>query len=311
MRQTGVHLTFSTVFIQRFALPVTGLTAIFSAIAYSEGLPQRFDPIVANLEKFLEFKPDQSRHLCHVPTAMYKTLPNASCRLGTTKPELDGLMIGDSFANHFTGMVDILASSSGLSIMDYTMDGCPPLKNYTIKKSKSYAEKCKARNDMTYSMIQSNPYKLVVLAAHWPYEPETKQYLIDSIEAILNTGSKVTLILNNTSIENAHSCPIKRAMYKTDNNCDARQEELPHYFAEISSRFPQVHFIDPNQIICNEQNCSPILQNTLLYRDSSHLNELGSRLIGELLIQKGISLVTVIWDHSPISRVTSTSSERR
>jgi len=48
--------------------------------------------------------------------------------------------------------------------------------------------------------------------------------------------------------------------------------------------------IDPNQVICDEEKCKPIMDGILLYRDEFHLNDAGSRLIVQALLDMGVTL---------------------
>lgn len=288
MRRTGVTFSFSKVFIRRFAIPVAALLSISVATAYTKGFPNRFDPRVAEFEMALEAKPEVLRSGCHVPTAMYSTSPDDKCRLGMDKPELDGILIGDSFANHFTGMVDVMAKAEGISLMDYTMDGCPPILGYDTGKGSIYAERCRKRNEASYAKVTASHYSRVVLAGSWPKETKAGEQLMSSIEVVLKTGAKLTVILSNVGIERADSCPIRRMMYGTTEGCDGQRKPPPEYFNEIRTRYPTVRFIDPNQVICSGDKCSPIIGDTPLYRDSVHLNDIGSRLIGKFMVRMGV-----------------------
>lgn len=42
-------------------------------------------------------------------------------------------------------MVDLLAKPDNLSIVDYTMDSCPPIIGYTVDMSATYAKHCAKR----------------------------------------------------------------------------------------------------------------------------------------------------------------------
>jgi peptidoglycan/LPS O-acetylase OafA/YrhL len=291
MRQSGLALSFSRVFAQRFVIPVTILLSLGAAIIYNKGYPQRFDPRVAEFEKVLTAKPDILRSGCHVQTALYNTPPNISkCRLGANKPEPDGILIGDSLANHFTGMLDVLAKANNLTLMDFTMDGCPPILGYKIGKNPTYVEKCLSRNETAYALIATKHFRRVILGGVWPKEPALGQQVMASIAYILNTGATVTVIIQNPVIERADSCMIRGIMYKSSKNCTVALQEPPEYFKEIAAKYPTVKFIDPSQVICNKQKCSPVINNTLLYRDETHLNDAGSRLIGYSLLNMGVKL---------------------
>jgi hypothetical protein len=240
-------------------------------------------------------KPSEIRSGCHVPNALYSTAPNENCRLGVKKEGLDGIMIGDSFANHFTGMVDILAKPNNLSIMDYTMDSCPPIIGYSADMPPVYAAHCAKRNERVFSLIEQNKYPYVVLAAIWPKEAIARDIVEASIRRVVENSGQVIVILSNQHIEKAASCPIRRLMFGTERNCSVAQSALAPYWADVRAKFPQVRFIDPNQVICPAGVCSPIIQGQLLYLDDSHLNEVGSRFIGRTLLERGYSLL-----HDPL-----------
>jgi peptidoglycan/LPS O-acetylase OafA/YrhL len=291
MRRTGVNLVFAQVFWRRFALPCVILLAIGAITFYTKGFPLRFDPQLAAIERTMESLPEVLRSGCDVPTALYETPPKDTCRLGQAKPKLDGILIGDSFANHFTGMVDVMAKAEGISIMDYTMHGCPPILGYdTELDGIAYAQKCRKRNEMAYANITANHFERVILAGHWPTSAQAGTKLMSSIDHVLKTGAALTIVLSNESIDRAHSCPVRRVMYGSNESCESQRKGDPAYFSEIRSRYPQVNIIDPNQVICTGDRCSPLIGSVPLYRDAYHLNDVGSRLIGESLLKQGISL---------------------
>ena len=290
MRRSGVQLQFPRVFTLRFLFPVVALLSVLAATNYGRGFPQRFDPRVAELERMTLARPEEARRGCHVPTALYRTPPHPDCRLGAVMAVPDGILIGDSYANHFTGMIDVMAKDAGLAFMDYTMDACPPIRGYEPEGARAYAEKCLLRNEAIYQMIRTNRYRQVILAANWPDTPEAGRQLATSIEAIVGSGAIVTIVMRNTTIARANSCPLRRIMYGTADDCQAAPQSPPGYFKEIRSRYPLVRFIDPNEIVCQGEKCSPMVGDTILYRDSNHLNDIGSRLIGQALLRKGAAL---------------------
>jgi peptidoglycan/LPS O-acetylase OafA/YrhL len=290
-RKTGTTLSFAKVFLRRFAIPLVVLLSIGAATAYTQGFSTRFDPQVSKFESILATQPEILRSGCHVPTAMYDTPPNIKCRLGADKPELDGMLIGDSHANHFSGMIDVMAKFEGISLMDYTMDGCSPILGYDVTGAPTYAERCRKRNKIAYAKVSANHFPLVVLAASWPKDLAAGKLLMSSIDAILGSGAKLTLILRIENIKRSSSCPIRRMMYGSTESCEGPREGFPKYFNEIRMRYPTVNIIDPNQATCNGDKCIPMIGDVPLYRDDSHLNDIGSRLIGKSLLNMGVTLL--------------------
>jgi peptidoglycan/LPS O-acetylase OafA/YrhL len=293
LRRSGNSLGFAAVLGGRFVAPSGIAIALSVAVILAQGIPQRFGARVVALERAVQTKPDEIRSLCHVPGALYRTPPNPSCKLGMDKPAPDGLLIGDSFANHFTGMLDVLAKASGLQILDYTMSACPPVLGYRISNGPVYAAACLARNEAIYASIGSKQYRLIILAASWPNEEIAGRQLKASIDEILRSGAKLTIVLGNEGIAHAESCPVRNAMYGLDRSCSGKRAGPPSYFARIRELYPQVQIIDPNSVICGENRCNPVLGGTVLYRDGAHLNDVGSRLIGEALLARAIRLQPV------------------
>ncbi|VVO06468.1 hypothetical protein PS723_03065 [Pseudomonas fluorescens] len=290
-RRSGAPLRFSQVFTRRFALPALALALLAGLSQQWDGFPKRFSPEVSTLEAMTLNKPSEVRSGCHVANALYRTDPNAECRLGATKERLDGIMIGDSFANHFTGMVDILARPDGITLMDYTLDSCPPILGYSWGMPAVYAAHCAIRNERVFNLIEQNKYPYVVLAGSWPKDEAAEGIVEASLKRVVENSGQVIVILSNHYIKDAATCPIRRLMFGRERECSTTQIANPLYWAQLREKFPQVRFIDPNQVICPEKLCSPIIEGNLLYLDNGHLNETGSRFIGRTLLDKGYSLL--------------------
>ncbi|MBA1190471.1 acyltransferase [Pseudomonas entomophila] len=291
LRRSGLQAGFATVFARRFALPAVLLAVVSGVIQWQGGFPARFGPTVETLEAMTLERPADNRRGCHVPNALYRTAPDAQCRLGAPKAQLDGILVGDSFANHFTGMVDLLARPDGVSLMDYTMDGCAPILGYNVDMSKVYAEHCAQRNARVYALIEAQRYPYVVLAGSWPSDEAAGEPIAASLERVVKSTGQVIVILNNQAIQNAATCPVRQLMFATPRTCDAAQAARPQYWATLRARFPQVRFIDPNQVICAQGRCRSLIDGKLLYLDNAHLNEVGSRYIGKTLLERGYSLL--------------------
>jgi len=287
-RRSGILFSFSHVLGWRYVLPVLGLSTVVLLTINFNGFPERFDGAVARMEVALNAQPELLRRTCHSAPALYFMQPNPNeCHLGATKLHLDGLLIGDSYANHFTGMVDVMAKADSISIMDYTMSSCPPLLGY---KAPVNAEWCEKRTRITFDYIKNSKPSKVILAANWPNSEAAGEKLEDTIGYLLNAGASVTLIIDNAYIPKAGRCPIKKLMFKTDDDCSSNLVPPKEYLDEIKSKYPSINIINPNSIICQNGKCSPTYGDLLLYRDNGHLNDFGSRLVGEKLLAIGVRL---------------------
>jgi len=298
-RNSGHEMAFRAVTLRRFIAPAGAIGLFTILITQSSGLPSRFDPRVPEYESIILSAPNELRPKCHSPAFYYDRKPEASCVLGVVERDPTILMIGDSYANHFTGMVDVLAKADNVTVTDYTMDGCPPIKGMSFGNQVSLAEKCKARNEINYNYISSKGFKYVILSSSWSRVSsendldKLKAGLTESIAAIVAAGSKPIIIINNERTENAN-CPVRRLLSGSRTNCDKRQDEHQmrnELFAAVRTRFPELTFVDPNLAICSNGICHTMLGNVPLYRDGSHLNEHGSRAIGKALVEKHVHLV--------------------
>lgn len=292
-RKSGYILTFKTVALRRFVLPSIMLIAGATATFLAAGFPNRFDEHVAEFERITETQPQRLRSGCHVQARLQaSSLGLEKCRLGVLDAEIDGVLIGDSYANHFTGMMDELSIIQGIALADHTLDACPPILGYETK-DKFYASPCKTRNEANYRMIADRKFKNVVLAGHWPDDIEVGRKMIDSVKKILTSGAKVTIILSNQVIKGASTCATRNFMYHISANCSAKQEDAPAYIAEVIATFPSVHLIDPNTVMCLNRICQTVLEDVPLYRDDGHLNDVGSRLIGRSLAKLGVTALPI------------------
>ena len=290
-RRHQSQLSFGRVFSRRFVLPAAVLAGISALYVGSHGLPQRFDQQVMAMEQNLATRPNELRSACHVPNALYATQPDPSCLLGATDKPVTGILIGDSFANHSTAMLDLMAKADGIALMDYTMDGCSPILDQYGADTSIYEQHCQARNQFVYDYLEKHHFDYVVLGSAWPDSDKIVPRIEESLRRIQKTGAKLIVIQTNEHIEHAATCPIRKEMFGLKTDCSVENVPTRQYWTQIRQDIPGIHFIDPNQAICNEQRCSPVLGQTLLYRDEFHLNNDGSRAIGERLLQEGITLL--------------------
>jgi len=297
-RRSGAVMTFSKAAIKRYVAPCTAIALTSVVVTKSDGFPGRFDPRVMAYEKIIGAAPETLYKLCHSQTFYYQREPHPSCLIGASSRKAGVFLIGDSYANHFTGMVDVLAKQDRLTVMHYTMDGCLPVKGLGFGTLASYIEKCRSRNGLSYRFIASHHFEYVILGGSWPNDgtPESfeklQQGLRVSISSIIASGAKPVIILSNQATHSA-DCPVRRLLIGRSNNCEnPPQNNVMQWrmFQALKHEFSEIIFIDPNKVICRQGRCQSIIGQVPLYRDSGHLNDIGSRLIGTMLVESGIRL---------------------
>jgi peptidoglycan/LPS O-acetylase OafA/YrhL len=294
-RRSGRTMPFSTVFAYRYLGPI-GLVSATALVGWlTHGLDFRFQPQVAELESSTLVKPNELRTGCHVPTALFATDPSEQCKLGAKDQAISGLLVGDSYANHFSGLVDAFAADAHLAVMDYTMDGCAPIKGWEpTDVPTSYARKCELRNERIYKMIKNRRFKYVILSAHWPTEPSAVDYLRSSLAYVVAAKSIPVVLLANQTIPHAATCEVRHAMFPKlwKQRCSSNQKPQPRYWRELQRDFPTAVIVDPDAVICHAGTCSPSLDGKIVYRDEGHLNDVGSRLIAAEFLSSGFNPFT-------------------
>jgi hypothetical protein len=55
--------------------------------------------------------------------------------------------------------------------------------------------------------------------------------------------------------------------------------------ANIKNKFPKLIVIESEKIFCDKKQCIPVVNNVLAYRDSTHINFVGSVLVADDIIK--------------------------
>ncbi|WP_144244163.1 SGNH hydrolase domain-containing protein [Nitrincola sp. A-D6] len=70
------------------------------------------------------------------------------------------------------------------------------------------------------------------------------------------------------------------------NGVDELSQRANSYLESISNKYSEVTYVDFNNMLCDENGCSPFLNENLVYFDSTHLSVSGSRLLGVEILKE-------------------------
>jgi len=264
------------------SLIITGL--IYGVIDGKDGMPNRF-PDLAEFNRKANF-PNEVRSKCYDD---HKIGNYKECYLGVVKDKVDGILIGDSFANHSSSFVDVLAKDANMYFHESTAARFPLLLDADFPDlfDDDYGNK---RFELAKKM------DIICIASYWEaIIVDSKNYvqILESIQELVALKKKVVIIdhLRGTSEVNLH----KMKLYKAEMGAQFLKKDLliPFYkrperyiVNEIKKRFPSVTIIDLNDVMCIDGKCDYELNGGIVYRDFYHLNISGARSIGEKYIEE-------------------------
>lgn len=297
-----------------FALPAVLFTALAIVAVKNNGFPDRFDEALNVRAEAVMAYADTARGRCN-EGSVRAPLPEDECILGVDEGAVDILLVGDSHANHFSGMVDVLAKNAGLRAYDVTQSNTVFLIDvehfYRQGDEVVHHFNFRARNDFIEDELLPRRYPYVVLGASYvghlggmfsrgtngPEEDGKRVFvdaLYDTVRTIISHGSIPVLIKGNPTYDHDISrCTLNNARFGKTYTCSIARADFDRKFREwngivdeLKARFESLVVIDPASVMCNKEICFTELMGVPLYKDGGHLNYKGSELIGELYIER-------------------------
>ena len=262
--------------------------AVYGVLDGKDGFPQRH-PTLIEFDKKNNY-PSKLRRNCY---DVFKVGNCDQCGLGVKKDTLDGMLIGDSFANHSAAFVDVLAKDSGLYFHDSAAGGYPLLYDVDDQtgdptRGTDYGEK---------RLAYAKKFKTIIVATNWErfIDKESKNYklVMETIKELLDLDKNIIIIdpLRTVSQKNLH----KMKLLKTNNGSSINKQELliPFYkraddyiVYQISRVYPRVTIINLNDVMCYDTGCNYEIDNSIVYRNGNHLNTSGATLLAKKYIRE-------------------------
>src|SRR5690554_5657272 len=298
-----------------FAVPaVLFSSAALSAIQWKGG-PERFDEaLISKSNAVMSYAP-HVRGRCN-EKAVVSPLGESDCVLGVQKPKVDFLLVGDSHANHFTGMFDLLARDAGMRGYDVTQSATPFLIGVERFSQQGdmlvHYDDFAQRNAFIASKLVPRQYDYVVLGGKFasfygnaylsladqaPEAPTPELFresMRETLQMIIAAGSTPVLIKGNPTFKyDVSDCTLNNLRFGLNNGCSMPRDEFDAHFRDwsqfveqLQEQFNQLVVIDPAKVMCDDEWCYSELDGLPLYKDSGHLNYEGSKLIGRLYIEQ-------------------------
>ena len=115
--------------------------------------------------------------------------------------------------------------------------------------------------------------------------------LLNTIQVLTASGKKVYLLddIPRFSFQPEYCKYVVEGFNKP--NCDVSKNEILKYekkyspiLKKVSSQIPSVKFMQLRDTLCKDNDCSMVNNGALMYRDSNHLNILGSQYVASQIV---------------------------
>jgi len=261
---------------------------IYGILDAKNGFPNRF-PKLTEFDKNSNF-PNKVRKNCFDSFLIGNC---EDCGLGIKKDTLDGMLIGDSFANHTAAFIDVLAKNANLYFHDSAAGGYPLLHDIDEITGEPNRDPEYGAKRLEYA----KKFRTIIIASNWErfFDANSKnyQFTMSTISTLVASGKNIVIIdpLRATGAIDIH----KMRLHKVEAVTNISKEDLliPFYkrpdeyiVYEMKRKFPSITIINLNDVMCKNNNCNYEINGSIVYRNGNHLNTSGATMIAKKFIQE-------------------------
>lgn len=309
-------IPFRYALLSLLLIPIVLVHANSYVAKYFSGFPQRFNQDLVRIYEQLNQFASKDRPLC---ISKDNVDIEAHCKIGAVTASKTGLLIGDSFSNHYWGFMDTLGKNAQVSILAQGISSCLTLPGIYLYdwwyfKDKVYQE-CYDKTQSYYQMLQQQHYDYVIIGHIWSNyftdniinklgdersltmtEQRIEAAMDQALQMIINSGAKPVLINATASMqENAHDCVFKyiklRKKYDAGAcsfklNRDQGEIWFDQLFSKMQAKYPQLILIDPKKVQCPQQLCRADIAGVPVYRDAGHITDFASYQFANMYLQQ-------------------------
>lgn len=226
-----------------------------------------------------------------------------ACLFGekTADGKPNAALIGDSHAIAALGMIETFIEGSDTYFLLVTQASTPFFPTAIAEKLYKNDDEKRNRNIALSEYLAENQNLTVFIGGVWgAYTGSThgRQYLLDTLVWLKQHGHQVVFIGDVAELPSSDfaSCLLKNRQdcsFDVERNHGIHQNFM-RFKQQAQEMHPDVIWIDPYPLLCDEVSCQSVLNGIPLYRDESHLNNVGAKEIGrEYIKQLGNPLISL------------------
>lgn len=288
-----------------YLIPVIAFALFSGFVVVENGFKDRFSKEVTKTEEAIHSESHTIRHDC-----MYakpeELPPLEKCYLGHKDPNVEVLLVGDSHANHYSNMVNVLLSDAKLTGYEVDQNSTffmPDVERYVLKDGTlNLAPEFKERNDEIKELLSTHKYNYVVLAGSYadnfkvsyfkdgtnhPSEKVMEDGLSRAIDLVTRSGAKAFIIRGMPKIQDHdQNCPLRKQMFGDINCSFDRQSHEEHFkkwnemLGRLKAKHPSLNIIEIESFFCDKDKCYVDKDGMPLYVDQKHINYDASGEVG-------------------------------
>lgn len=241
------------------------------------------------------------RYNCQKSTFQEKLVQASHCVVGdpgaVKRGEVPALLIGDSNAAHYIGVLGAIAESEGFAFRNLSVSSCPPVFPRGHKYGKPTDRRgCSRYRERVRKEVRKYPY--VLLGAQWTSHSRVASFekdLVATLEELGRHGAHVIILGQVPRFPSFNqNCEIAR-ISDLELVCEAATGDgaipsINRKLKRLSDTYPHVDYMDVSDVICPDGKCSPYLGGAPIYYDPGHLSMTGSWDVGRKMVSTGIPL---------------------
>ncbi|WP_337269470.1 acyltransferase family protein [Oryzifoliimicrobium ureilyticus] len=191
------------------------------------------------------------------------------------------LLWGDSYAAHYAPGIMANAGHVEGTIYQYTQAGCPPVLSYY-----SYARpRCRDFNANAIQLLQRFNISTVILSGRWT---DLQLRGLDGVQQTIDTlrQRNIRVIVIGQSpvfVTNVDVIAFRKAL-PTDMTASWKTVIQPDLNLKLRRLVHGADFIDPIALDCSNDICPYMVDQKLLYFDTGHFSNFGSRRMTGLML---------------------------
>lgn len=275
-------------------IPLMGIWAIQSTIRIADDLSFRI--------------PEERRELYKIiannnPADMYKRCfkgdpvdfnTGKACLFGAepANGQPNSVLIGDSHGIAQIGFVEQLIDGKGYSLLMVTRASTPFLPPAVAEKAQAADPTQVARNKALSEYLQQRPMT-VFLGAWWnaylKFEP-FQAYFMETLDWLEKQGHTIIVL---EDVPELPSSSYAECLLKNMKDCSVDAAEVEEKLANFyrfkqaaQQKYPDIIWTNPRKVLCDKERCQTVLNGIPLYRDESHLNNVGAIEIGKEYLKR-------------------------